>query len=150
MMRQKRGEDFTVTAASSKFSRRGFIASLAATPALGAAASPALAQDTTASPAAAAQAALKDAKGTKLVLLGTGAGPVPGRTRRMTSHALVSNGAVYVVDCGLGLTDRFAEAGLSFHAVRGVYIITSNTVRSWPSAGFRACRCRCAPMARRR
>jgi ribonuclease BN (tRNA processing enzyme) len=122
MMRQKRGEDFTVTAASSKFSRRGFIASLAATPALGAAASPALAQDTTASPAAAAQAALKDAKGTKLVLLGTGAGPVPGRTRRMTSHALVSNGAVYVVDCGLGLTDRFAEAGLSFHAVRGVYI----------------------------
>jgi ribonuclease BN (tRNA processing enzyme) len=114
-----------VTEASSKFSRRGFIASLAATPALGATAAPALAQDTAsppASPAATAQAALKDAKGTKLVLFGTGAGPVPGRTRRMTSHALVSNGAVYVVDCGLGLTDRFAEAGLPFNAVRGVYI----------------------------
>jgi ribonuclease BN (tRNA processing enzyme) len=113
-----------VTEASSKFSRRGFVASLAATPALGAAVAPALAQEANAatSPAATAQAALKDAKGTKLVLLGTGAGPVPGRTRRMTSHALVSNGAVYVVDCGLGVTDRFAEAGLSFNAVRGVYI----------------------------
>ena len=33
-----------------------------------------------------------------------------------------SNGAVYVLDCGLGLTDRFAEAGLSFNAVRAVYI----------------------------
>ena len=123
MMRQKRGEDFTVTEVSSKFSRRGFIASLAATPSLGAAAAPVLAQEaTTTSPAAGAQAALKDAEGTKLVLLGTGAGPVPGRTRRMTSHALVSNGAIYVVDCGLGLTDRFAEAGLSFNAVRGIYI----------------------------
>jgi ribonuclease BN (tRNA processing enzyme) len=110
-----------VTEASSRFSRRGFIASLAATPALGAAASPALAQQA-ASPAAQAQAALKDAKGTKLVLLGTGAGPVPGRTRRMTSHALVSNGAVYVVDCGLGVTDRFAQAGLAFNAMRAIYI----------------------------
>ena len=58
--------------------RRGFIAGLAAAPALGAAAAPALAQQTPASAAAQAQAALKDAKGTKLVLLGTGAGPCPG------------------------------------------------------------------------
>jgi ribonuclease BN (tRNA processing enzyme) len=111
-----------VTDASSRFSRRGFIAGLAATPALGAAAAPARAQQAAASPAAQAQAVLKDAKGTKLVLLGTGAGPVPGRTRRMTSHALISNGAIYVLDCGLGVTDRFAEAGLSFNAVRAIYI----------------------------
>jgi ribonuclease BN (tRNA processing enzyme) len=111
---------------SSKFSRRGFWAGLAAAPALGAAAIPAAAQQTPASAAAQAQAALKDAQdgklGTKLVLLGTGAGPVPGRTRRMTSHAMVSNGAVYVLDCGLGVTDRFAQAGLSFNAVRAIYI----------------------------
>jgi ribonuclease BN (tRNA processing enzyme) len=104
------------------FSRRGFIASLAAAPALGATAAPALAQQTPASAAAQAQAALKEAKGTKLILLGTGAGPVPGRTRRMTSHAMISNGAIYVLDCGLGVTDRFAQAGLSFNAVRGIYI----------------------------
>ena len=111
-----------MTEAISGFSRRGFIASLAAAPALGATATPALAQQTPANAAAQAQAALKDAKGTKLVLLGTGAGPVPGRTRRMTSHAMVSNGAIYVLDCGLGVTDRFAQAGLSFNAVRGIYI----------------------------
>jgi ribonuclease BN (tRNA processing enzyme) len=89
---------------------------------LGATAAPALAQTAMASAAAQAQAALKDAKGTKLVLLGTGAGPVPGRTRRMTSHAMVSNGAVYVLDCGLGVTDRFAETGLPFNAVCAIYI----------------------------
>ncbi len=104
----------------SGFSRRNFIASLAAAPALGTTAAPALAQTAMASAAAQAQAALKDAKGTKLVLLG--AGPVPGRTRRMTSHAMVSNGAVYVLDCGLGVTDRFAETGLPFNAVRAIYI----------------------------
>jgi ribonuclease BN (tRNA processing enzyme) len=112
----------TDEAAPSGFSRRNFIASLAAAPALGATAAPALAQTAMAGAAAQAQAALKDAKGTKLVLLGTGAGPVPGRTRRMTSHAMVSNGAVYVLDCGLGVTDRFAETGLPFNAVRAIYI----------------------------
>jgi ribonuclease BN (tRNA processing enzyme) len=112
----------TDEATPSGFSRRNFIASLAAAPALGATAAPALAQTAMASAAAQAQAALKDAKGTKLVLLGTGAGPVPGRTRRMTSHAMVSNGAVYLLDCGLGVTDRFAETGLPFNAVRAIYI----------------------------
>ncbi len=111
-----------MTNTPSGFSRRNFIASLTAAPALGATAAPALAQTATASAAAQAQAVLKDAKGTKLVLLGTGAGPVPGRTRRMTSHAMVSNGAVYVLDCGLGVTDRFAQAGLPFNAVRAIYI----------------------------
>ena len=59
----------------SGFSRRNFIASLAAAPALGATAVPALAQTATASPAALAQAALKDAKGTKLVC----SAPAPAR-----------------------------------------------------------------------
>jgi hypothetical protein len=38
--------------------------------------------------------ALKNARGTKLVMLGTGAGPnptVPGRTRHMSSHVMMSN-----------------------------------------------------------
>jgi hypothetical protein len=69
-----------------------------------------------------AQAALKDAKGTKLVLLGTGAGPGPGRTRKMTSHIMLSNGAAYVLDCGLGVTDRIAETGIPFRALRSIFI----------------------------
>ena len=48
---------------------------------------------------------MKNAKGTKLVLLGTGGGPGSGRTRLMTSHVMLSNGAAYVLDCGLGVTD---------------------------------------------
>ena len=68
------------------------------------------------------QAALKNAKGTKLVLLGTGGGPVPGRTRRMTSHVMLSNGAAYVLDCGLGVTDQFARTGIPFPALRSIFI----------------------------
>ncbi len=100
-------------------SRRALIAGAAATPALGLA-TPATAQAKSA--AAQAQAALKDAKGTKLVVLGTAAGPVPGRPRKMTSHVMLSNGAAYVLDCGLGVTDRFAETGISFHALKSIFI----------------------------
>lgn len=109
-------------------SRRNLLAGLAGAPVLAAAmpGPPAAAQ--TAGAGAAAEkvrAELKTAKGTKLVLLGTGAGPVPtipGRSRRMTSNVMLSNGAAYVLDCGLGLTNEFARTGLSFHAVRGVFI----------------------------
>jgi hypothetical protein len=56
--------------------------------------------------------ALKDSKGTKLVLLGTDAGPLPGRSRHMTSHVIFSNGAAYIIDCGLGVTEQFAYTGM--------------------------------------
>jgi ribonuclease BN (tRNA processing enzyme) len=69
-----------------------------------------------------ARAALKNAKGTKLVLLGTGAGPLPGRSRHMTSHVILSNGAAYVIDCGLGVTDQFAYTGIPFSAIRSIFI----------------------------
>lgn len=108
--------------ASSGFSRRGLLASLAAAPALGAATLPAIAQTPTMTAADQAKAALKDAKGTKLVMLGTAAGPVPGRRRKMTSHAMLSNSAAYVLDCGLGATDRFAQTGIPFGALRGIFI----------------------------
>src|SRR3954447_6803544 len=110
---------------SSAMSRRTILAGLAAAPALGAALSPAAAQvpsQTQLEAQAQVQAALKDATGTKLVLLGTGAGPVPGRTRRMTSHVLWSEGAAHVVDCGLGVTDQFARTGIPFSALRSIFI----------------------------
>jgi hypothetical protein len=105
------------------FSRRNVLTRMVVAPALIAAAGPALAQ-TPPGPvaAAAAQAALKNATGTKLVLLGTAAGPVPGRTREMTSHVMLSNGAAYVLDCGLGCTDQFARTGIPFQALRSIFI----------------------------
>ena len=72
--------------------------------------------------AANVQAALAAAKGTKLVLLGTGAGPVPGQPRRMTSNLMVCNGAAYILDCGLGVTNQFARTGTVFKALRAIFI----------------------------
>jgi len=43
------------------------------------------------------RASLKGAKGTKLVLLGTGAGPLPGQDRQMQSSVLLHDGAAYLV-----------------------------------------------------
>jgi ribonuclease BN (tRNA processing enzyme) len=103
-------------------SRRRFMAGLAVAPALTAVAAPAAAQASIETAAQKARAALKDAKGTKLVLLGTGAGPVPGRTRHMTSHVMLSNGAAYVLDCGLGVTDQLARTGIPFRAMRSIFI----------------------------
>jgi ribonuclease BN (tRNA processing enzyme) len=56
------------------------------------------------------------------VLLGTGAGPTPGRVRTMASSLLVHANAVYVIDCGLGVTDHFARTGLRFQDVRSIFI----------------------------
>ena len=112
----------TNTSRALGLSRRHVLAGLAATPALTAAV-PAAAQ--TAGPRwtpQEAQAALKDAKGTKLVLLGTAAGPVPGRSRQMTSHVMLSNGSAYVLDCGMGVTDQYARTGIPFSALKSIFI----------------------------
>jgi len=104
-------------------SRRGLLATLAAAPALGAVATPQAARaEDFAVTAARVQAALKDAKGTKLVLLGTGAGPIPGQARRMTSNVMLHKGAAYVLDCGLGVTAEYARTGIPFAALNAIFI----------------------------
>jgi ribonuclease BN (tRNA processing enzyme) len=110
---------------TSKFglSRRNLLTQIASAPIIGAATLPASAQAPACTVAAQhAQAAIKDAKGTKLILLGTAAGPVPGRTREMTSHIMLSNGAAYVLDCGLGVTDQFARTGIPFNSLKSIFI----------------------------
>lgn len=122
------------------FSRRGVLRGLAAVPtlgvpAIGVAAEPAKADrssDKTVpvciekeSERVAQQ--LSDPKGTKLVILGTGAGPGPvgperKRVRRMTSHVILSNGAAYIVDCGLGVTNQFGRTGIPFSKIRSIFI----------------------------
>ena len=103
-------------------SRRGLLTALAAAPALTLAAAPGEAQaadiDAT---IAETRAALKDAKGTKLVILGTSAGPLP-QARHMTSHVMLHQGAAYVLDCGLGVTRQYAHTGIPFSALKSIFI----------------------------
>jgi len=104
-------------------SRRSLVAALAATPALTlqpANATPA--DDAAAAEEAQTREALRQGDGTKLVLLGTGGGPVAGQARRMTSHVMLHKGAAYVVDCGLGATRQFARTGIPFRAIRAIFI----------------------------
>ena len=104
-------------------SRRNLLTGIVAAPTLAVAAAPTMARAEGIDAAAArVKAALKDAKGTKLVLLGTGSGPVPGLARRMASNLMVHNGAAYVLDCGLGVTDGYARTGIQFSALRSIFI----------------------------
>ena len=118
------------------FSRRSLLTGVAAVPtlgvpALGVAAEPAL-SDKGMSVCAEAESErvaqqLRDVKGTKLVVLGTGGGPGPvgperKRVRRMTSHVILSNDAAYIVDCGLGVTNQFGRTGISFNKIRSIFI----------------------------
>ena len=109
----------TAALSLSGLSRRKLLAGLAAAPALTSSVAPTLAQTQAVTQT---QAALKAARGTKLVMLGTAGGPVPGRPRKMTSHVMLSNGAAYILDCGLGVTDRFAATGIPFNAVQSIFI----------------------------
>ena len=134
------------------------MAGLAATPVRTATGMPVGAQTTTADTASEqAKDALKDAKGTKLVLLGTAAGPVPGRSRQMTSHVMLSNGAAYVLDCGMGVTDQLRAHR---HSLQRAQVDLHHASprrpqhRIRPAADRRLdprrCRSTCAPSARRR
>ena len=142
----------------SGYSRRSILTALAATPLSAVGIKRAAAQTVTAMPAEGrVQAALKEAQGTKLVMLGTGAGPVPmagSRRRFMTSHVMLSKGAAYVLDFGLGATNEFSRTGIEFGAVRSVFITHHHPDHNWPRAltcwctrpcMFRRCRPMCGP-----
>jgi ribonuclease BN (tRNA processing enzyme) len=40
----------------------------------------------------------------------------------MTSHLILHDGAAYILDCGLGVTNQFARTGVPFTAMRGIFI----------------------------
>jgi len=103
-------------------SRRALVATLAATSALTFTTANAAPADDAAAEEALAREALRQGDETRLVLLGTGAGPIAGAPRLMTSHVMLHNGAAYVVDCGLGVTRQFARTGIPFRAIRAVFI----------------------------
>ncbi len=58
----------------------------------------------------------------ELVLLGTYGGPPIEADRAGIASALVVDGATYVVDCGRGATTQYTRAGLSYEALRSIFI----------------------------
>jgi ribonuclease BN (tRNA processing enzyme) len=59
---------------------------------------------------------------TKLVLLGTGGGPMPKITRSAPANAVVVDDATYIVDCGNGVARQMARARLPFRSLRAVFV----------------------------
>ena len=62
------------------------------------------------------------ATSTRLILLGTGGGPRPRRTRSAPAQVIVVNGAAYVVDCGDGVARQLVLADVPLAAVRHVFV----------------------------
>lgn len=60
--------------------------------------------------------------GTHLLMLGTMAGPVLHPARAMSGQAIVVDGALYLVDCGYGVMQRMAQAGLSPSQIKAIFI----------------------------
>ena len=59
---------------------------------------------------------------TRLILLGTGGGPRPRKSRHPSAQVILINGAAYVIDCGDGVAARLAEAGVALPSLRHVFI----------------------------
>jgi len=59
---------------------------------------------------------------TELVLLGTAGAPLPVPGRAGISSALVVDGRVFVIDCGRGTPSGFADAGIDFARLDGVFL----------------------------
>jgi ribonuclease BN (tRNA processing enzyme) len=71
-----------------------------------------------------AQTASATAKGadTRLITLGTVAGPPPRTNRAQSSNLLIVNGTLYVVDAGDGVVRRIAQAGFNVRDVGTIFI----------------------------
>jgi ribonuclease BN (tRNA processing enzyme) len=59
---------------------------------------------------------------TRLILLGTGGGPRPRKNSKSTSHAVIVNDVLYVVDCGNGVALQLAAAGVPLTKLRHVFV----------------------------
>jgi ribonuclease BN (tRNA processing enzyme) len=70
-----------------------------------------------------AQTALPQSKtGTRLITLGTTAGPPPRAHRAQSSNLLIVNGAFYVVDAGDGAARRIAKAGINVRDIGTIFL----------------------------
>src|SRR2546430_12695034 len=60
--------------------------------------------------------------GTRLITLGTTAGPPPRAHRAQSSNLLIVNGAFYVVDAGDGAARRIAKAGINVRDIGTIFL----------------------------
>ena len=60
--------------------------------------------------------------GTRLITLGTSAGPPPRAHRAQSSNLLIVNDVLYVVDAGDGVARRLAKAGINVREIGTVFI----------------------------
>lgn len=67
-------------------------------------------------------AARGDSARMRLILLGTGGGPRPRKTRSAAAQVLVIGDAAYVVDCGDGVARQLVLAGVPLASLRGVFL----------------------------
>lgn len=58
----------------------------------------------------------------RLVMLGTQGGPNYSVERGETAHALVVDGALYLIDCGYGALAALVRAGLSYRSVDHIFL----------------------------
>lgn len=63
----------------------------------------------------------QDAK-SRLIVLGTRAGPIPSKDRAQTSNVLIVNGTNYLIDAGDGVARRLTQAGVNFRQIGKVFI----------------------------
>ena len=59
---------------------------------------------------------------TRLILLGTGAGPIPRKERSQPANLLIVGGKPYLIDAGNGVARQLAHVGLAPADVRTVFI----------------------------
>lgn len=62
------------------------------------------------------------AHSTRLILLGTGAGPIPRKYRSQPANLLIVNGTAYLIDAGNGVSRQLAWVGLQPADVRRIFI----------------------------
>lgn len=60
--------------------------------------------------------------GTRLITLGTAAGPLPREGRAQSSNLLTVNGTHYVIDAGDGVARRIAKAGINVRDIGTIFI----------------------------
>jgi ribonuclease BN (tRNA processing enzyme) len=60
--------------------------------------------------------------GTRLITLGTRAGPTPTVGRAQSSNLLIVNGALYVIDAGDGVTRRLTRLKTDFRDIENIFI----------------------------
>lgn len=59
---------------------------------------------------------------TRLIILGSLAGPVVGAARHQASNVIVRGEDAYVIDCGYGATEQLVRARVPFSQIRDIFI----------------------------